>query len=129
MASIVPITSETKVTTMATPENKERVRFGLHFHNKHQNWLEKLMERYQDDKIMLQWCKLKQENMTDIIFVKKGKFYEVYHNDADVCYMQFHMPFMFGEDAHSGVPDVSFAGKSVYLQELGYTVQVLHGDE
>jgi len=117
MAAIVPV------------DAPKRTLFGLHFHNAHVNWMEKLKRRYQEDKTMSQWCKLKENNMTELIFVKRGLFYEVYHNDADVCYVHFHMPFMKGDDAHSGIPDVSFAGKCVYLEELGYTVRVLNADE
>ena len=100
--------------------------FGLHFHNKHENWLQQLCEQYKDDETMLKWCELKKENMTEIIFVRKGKFYEMFHNDADVCYVHFHTPFMLGESAHSGFPDVSYAGKCVYLEEQGYTVRTIN---
>ena len=97
---------------------KPKFPFGHHFHNKEQNWLQKIEEQAtaSDDKPLQRWCALKREDITRVILVKHGQFYEVWHNDADVCHVHFQIPFMCGEKAFCGFPKVSYAGKSVFLQ-------------
>lgn len=91
--------------------------------------MEGFKQRYQDDQTMRQWCKLKEENMTDVIFVQKGKFYEVFHTDADICAQHLGAPYMKGEDAHTGFPLVSCSKFKNKLEGLGYTVRILNEEE
>lgn len=118
MPTTTPPDTETITLAPMTTPTKVKLPFGHHFHNKEQNWLQKLEEQAtaSGDQPLQRWCALKREDITRVILVKDGQFYEVWHNDADVCHVHFHIPFMCGEKAWCGFPNVSYAGKSVFLQ-------------
>ncbi|KAG5174932.1 muts protein 6 [Tribonema minus] len=59
---------------------------------------------------MQQWWDLKSQNMDTVLFFKVGKFYELFHMDAD------------GEKAHSGFPEISYGKFADTLVERGYRV-------
>ncbi len=50
---------------------------------------------------------------------KIGKFYEMYHMDADVGVFQLGLIYMSGALAHCGFPEIAFAKNSARLVELG----------
>ena len=54
---------------------------------------------------MHQWWLFKRENMDTVLFFKVGKFYELFHMDADVGMRELDLIYMKGEKAHSGFPE------------------------
>lgn len=71
---------------------------------------------------MRQWWVLKSQNFDSILFFKVGKFYELYHMDAEVGVKELGFTFMRGEFAHSGFPEQAFNKMSTSLIERGYKV-------
>lgn len=71
---------------------------------------------------MRQWWVIKSQNYDSILFFKVGKFYELYHMDADVGVKELGFTYMRGEFAHSGFPEQSFDRMSTSLVERGYKV-------
>ena len=71
---------------------------------------------------MAQWWKLKADNMDTVLFFKVGKFYELFHMDADVGMKELDLIYMKGEKAHSGFPEVSYGKFSSILVSKGYRV-------
>lgn len=71
---------------------------------------------------MRQWWVIKSQHYDSILFFKVGKFYELYHMDADVGVKELGFTYMRGEFAHSGFPEQSFDRMSTSLVERGYNV-------
>ncbi|XP_030375473.1 probable DNA mismatch repair protein Msh6 [Scaptodrosophila lebanonensis] len=69
-----------------------------------------------------QWWVLKSENYDCVLFFKVGKFYELYHMDADIGVKELGFTYMRGEFAHSGFPEISFDKMSTILVDKGYKV-------
>ncbi|EDW79457.1 uncharacterized protein Dwil_GK20488 [Drosophila willistoni] len=69
-----------------------------------------------------QWWVLKSDNYDCVLFFKVGKFYELYHWDADVGVNELGFTYMRGEFAHSGFPEISFDKMSTILIDRGYKV-------
>ncbi|EDW70562.1 probable DNA mismatch repair protein Msh6 [Drosophila virilis] len=69
-----------------------------------------------------QWWILKSDNFDCVLFFKVGKFYELYHGDADVGVNELGFTYMRGEFAHSGFPEISFDKMSSILIDRGYKV-------
>ncbi|KAH8396852.1 hypothetical protein KR215_005308 [Drosophila sulfurigaster] len=69
-----------------------------------------------------QWWVLKSDNFDCVLFFKVGKFYELYHGDADVGVNELGFTYMRGEFAHSGFPEISFDKMSSILIDRGYKV-------
>ena len=51
-----------------------------------------------------------------------GKFYELYHMDADVGMSELDLVYMKGDKAHSGFPEVSYGKYAGMLVNKGYRV-------
>jgi DNA mismatch repair protein MSH6 len=51
-----------------------------------------------------------------------GKFYELFHMDADVGMSEIDLIYMKGEKAHSGFPEVSYGKFASALVAKGYRV-------
>ncbi|GAB9474997.1 DNA mismatch repair protein msh6 [Globisporangium polare] len=71
---------------------------------------------------MVQWWDVKSRNMDTVLFFKVGKFYELFHMDADVGFKELNLIYMKGDKAHSGFPEVAYAKMSSQLVERGYRV-------
>ncbi|RYH28578.1 MutS family DNA mismatch repair protein [archaeon] len=71
---------------------------------------------------MAQWWYFKQRNMDTILFFKVGKFYELFHMDADVGYGELDLIYMKGAKAHSGFPEISYGKYANILVSKGYRV-------
>ncbi|XP_043647022.1 probable DNA mismatch repair protein Msh6 [Drosophila teissieri] len=69
-----------------------------------------------------QWWVLKSANYDCVLFFKVGKFYELYHMDADVGVNELGFTYMRGEFAHSGFPEISFDKMSTILIDRGFKV-------
>jgi DNA mismatch repair protein MSH6 len=51
--------------------------------------------------------------------IKVGKFYELFHMDADVGFKELDLIFMKGAKAHSGFPEVSYGKYASILVSKG----------
>ncbi|KAH7479091.1 DNA mismatch repair protein Msh6 [Phytophthora ramorum] len=71
---------------------------------------------------MVQWWEVKAENMDTVLFFKVGKFYELFHMDADVGFKELNLIYMKGDKAHSGFPEIAYSKMSAQLVEKGYRV-------
>ena len=71
---------------------------------------------------MKQWWQLKMMNMDTVLFFKVGKFYELFHMDADVGMSELDLIYMKGDKAHSGFPEVSYGKFASILVSKGYKV-------
>uniref|UniRef100_A0A6P4DUP4 DNA mismatch repair protein n=1 Tax=Drosophila rhopaloa TaxID=1041015 RepID=A0A6P4DUP4_DRORH len=69
-----------------------------------------------------QWWVLKSKSYDCVLFFKVGKFYELYHMDADVGVKELGFTYMRGEFAHSGFPEISFDKMSTILVDRGFKV-------
>ncbi|ETN62362.1 DNA mismatch repair protein mut [Anopheles darlingi] len=71
---------------------------------------------------MRQWWEIKSQHYDCVLFFKVGKFYELYHMDAEVGVSELGFSFMKGEFAHSGFPETAYDRMSTSLIEKGYKV-------
>ena len=69
-----------------------------------------------------QWWELKSSHYDVILFFKMGKFYELFHMDADVGVAELNLIYMKGNVAHAGFPEVAFSRYGSTLVEKGYKV-------
>lgn len=71
---------------------------------------------------MKQWFEFKCENFDVVLFFKVGKFYELFHMDADIGFKELDLIFMKGTKGHSGFPEVSYGKYASMLVAKGYRV-------
>ncbi|KAE9336234.1 DNA mismatch repair protein [Phytophthora fragariae] len=71
---------------------------------------------------MVQWWEVKAHNMDTVLFFKVGKFYELFHMDADVGFKELGLIYMKGDKAHSGFPEIAYSKMSSQLVAKGYRV-------
>eukprot|EP01032_Pedospumella_encystans_P012451 gene12451-14405_t len=71
---------------------------------------------------MSQWWQFKAANMDTVLFFKVGKFYELFHMDADIGFAEIDLIYMKGTKAHSGFPEVSYGKYASQLVAKGYRV-------
>lgn len=72
-----------------------------------------------------QYWKIKMNNYDTVVFMKKGKFYELYDVDADIGHNMLGLCYTKGGRVNmrcSGIPEQSFEKHSVRLLNLGYKV-------
>ena len=69
-----------------------------------------------------QWWEFKRDNMDTLLFFKMGKFYELFHMDADVLVAELDCIYMRGFSAHAGFPEVAFGRFSEALVAKGYRI-------
>jgi hypothetical protein len=53
-----------------------------------------------------QWWILKSQYFDTILFFKTGKFYELFHMDADIGVQILNFNYMKGKQAHAGFPEM-----------------------
>jgi hypothetical protein len=90
-----------------------------------------LQEKYKNNKkvtpAMQQWWEIKRDHFDCVLFFKVGKFYELFHMDADVGVRVLQtngIPFIYmrNQKAHAGFPEISYGKFSSILVEKGYKV-------
>lgn len=69
-----------------------------------------------------QWWELKSQYYDVVLFFKMGKFYELFHMDADVGVKELNLIYMKGDVAHAGFPEVAYSRYAATLVEKGYKV-------
>ncbi|KAL5256929.1 hypothetical protein ACHWQZ_G012010 [Mnemiopsis leidyi] len=71
---------------------------------------------------MRQWWEIKSKNFDLILFFKVGKFYELYHMDAEIAVKELGLIYMKGTFAHCGFPEKAFGRYSETLVQKGFRV-------
>ena len=69
-----------------------------------------------------QWWDIKSQYADTVLLFKTGKFYEMFHDDADVGVAVLGFNYMKGESAHAGFPEAAYGQKIATLVERGYKV-------
>jgi DNA mismatch repair protein MSH6 len=69
-----------------------------------------------------QWWDLKSQYADAILLFKTGKFYEIFHMDADVAVQVLGFSYMKGPVAHAGFPEVGYGVFAEKLVKAGYKV-------
>eukprot|EP00557_Chaetoceros_sp_GSL56_P011381 CAMPEP_0176479518 /NCGR_PEP_ID=MMETSP0200_2-20121128/1784_1 /TAXON_ID=947934 /ORGANISM="Chaetoceros sp., Strain GSL56" /LENGTH=1447 /DNA_ID=CAMNT_0017875571 /DNA_START=124 /DNA_END=4464 /DNA_ORIENTATION=+ len=69
-----------------------------------------------------QWWELKAQYADTILLFKTGKFYEIFHMDADIAAQVLGFTYMKGAVAHAGFPEVGYGGFAEKLVKAGYKV-------
>jgi len=62
-----------------------------------------------------QWWEIKAEYADTLLLFKTGKFYEIFHMDADIAVKVLGFTYMKGKDAHAGFPE---PGYGVFCEKL-----------
>lgn len=69
-----------------------------------------------------QWWDIKKRYADTILLFKTGKFYEIFHMDADRAAEVLDFQYMKGTDAHVGFPEISYGQFTDRLVRAGYKV-------
>lgn len=72
--------------------------------------------------VQKQWWQLKATHADCVLFFKIGRFYELYHVDADVGVKEAGLVYMKGEQAHAGFPEPAYGKYAEVLLSKGYKV-------
>jgi len=97
---------------------KIKLQKGEHMHNHletpgdYSQWIDTEEKR--------KWAEEKTNNPDRIIFTRVGKFYEFFHEDADVIHSVIDAPYMYGQVAHTGIPESALTSVQNKLKEAGY---------
>lgn len=54
----------------------------------------------------------------DLMFTQVGKFYELFHMDADIGFSELDLIYMKGSKAHSGFPEVGFLNTVLHCRAM-----------
>lgn len=74
-------------------------------------------------KMHILWWDIKSTNADAIIFLKVGKFYEIFREDAEICHQLLDLRFMNDKACtHVGIPEVTFERRVQTLIDHGYKV-------
>ena len=73
-----------------------------------------------------QWWQLKSANYNTILFFKMGKFYELFHMDAEVGVKVCNLSLMSGGLAHAGFPESGFERYANMLVDEGSMRSLTH---
>lgn len=69
-----------------------------------------------------QWWDLKAQYFDTVLLFKTGKFYELFHMDADIGVRVCGLKYMKGAVAHAGAPEISYGDLAEKLVHAGYKV-------
>jgi DNA mismatch repair protein MSH6 len=69
-----------------------------------------------------QWWDIKAQYFDTVLLFKTGKFYEMFHMDADIGVQLLDFCYMKGKVAHAGFPEVSYGYFADRLVRAGYKV-------
>ena len=83
------------------------------------------MERVLGAKVtpaMEQWWEIKAQYADTLLLFKTGKFYEIFHMDADAAVSVLGFSYMKGQKAHAGFPEIGYGNFMERLVKAGYKV-------
>eukprot|EP00985_Skeletonema_marinoi_P018975 scaffold10733_cov119-Skeletonema_marinoi.AAC.1 len=69
-----------------------------------------------------QWWDIKSQYADSVLLFKTGKFYEMFHDDADVGVKVLGFVYMKGTLAHAGFPEAAYDKMLTKLVDAGYSV-------
>jgi DNA mismatch repair protein MSH6 len=69
-----------------------------------------------------QWWEIKAQYFDTVLLFKTGKFYEMFHMDADLGVQLLDFCYMKGKVAHAGFPEISYGQFADRLVRAGYKV-------
>jgi len=69
-----------------------------------------------------QWWEIKAQYADTLLLFKTGKFYEIFHMDADAAVQVLGFTYMKGAAAHAGFPEIAYGGFCDKLVRAGYKV-------
>ena len=69
-----------------------------------------------------QWWDLKSQYNDTVLLFKTGKFYELFHMDADIGVDHLDLSYMKGHLAHAGFPEISYGTMADQLCRAGFKV-------
>lgn len=69
-----------------------------------------------------QWWEIKARYADTILLFKTGKFYEIFHMDADIAVQVLGFNYMKGVDAHAGFPEIGYGSFCEKLVKAGHKV-------
>ena len=69
-----------------------------------------------------QWWDIKSQHADSVLLFKTGKFYEMFHDDADVAVQVLGFVYMKGTLAHAGFPEAAYDKMLSKLVDAGYKV-------
>ena len=69
-----------------------------------------------------QWWEIKAQYADTLLLFKTGKFYEIFHMDADVAVQVLNFSYMKGAVAHAGFPEIGYGNFCERLVKAGYKV-------
>lgn len=72
-----------------------------------------------DTPMKKKWIQSKRDFPEHLVFVVNGKFFEFYHEDADVVTRTLNAPYMVGEVAKTGFPTSCFSKFAETLKREG----------
>ena len=90
---------------------------GQHVHN-HGGWVPTIPKEFL-------WVDMKRSHPNDVLMIKVGAFYEMFHEDADILHDEFDCLYMKGEVAHNGFPASCLDKFKGGLESKGYTVRTV----
>lgn len=73
----------------------------------------------------IEWVSVKKKNPDAIVLVKVGRFFELFHGDADVLVTECEAIYMLGRMAHTGIPDTALQRYTDMLSKKGYKICVI----
>jgi len=71
---------------------------------------------------MQQWWEIKAQYADTLLLFKTGKFYEIFHMDADAAVQVLGFSYMKGQKAHAGFPEIGYGNFMEKLVRAGYKV-------
>jgi len=69
-----------------------------------------------------QWWEIKSQYADTLLLFKTGKFYEIFHMDADIAVQILGFQYMKGQQAHAGFPEVGYGSFCERLVNAGHKV-------
>lgn len=78
--------------------SRKKFTLGNHLHNR-SDWAPST-----DTDLQKAWLNNKVKDPDVLLLVKIGKFFEVFHEDADTLHEKLQFPFLCGEVARTGFP-------------------------
>ena len=81
----------------------------------------------QQSDTMLQFWEFKRDNFDKIIFFKRGRFYEMFYDDAIICNQLLDIRWM-GTDPkilHVGFPEIALESKAAILIDAGFKIAIV----
>lgn len=124
-------TSESFAPALKKAKQEEVLAAGQHTHDREPAYSVLMTKettlvppRFVNDlsEVQRQWWRVKATHADCVLFFKIGRFYELYHYDADVGVREAGLVYMKGEQAHAGFPEQAYGKYCAALVRKGFKV-------